>query len=45
MMVKSMSEALKVPHFGYSDEMEMSSTMEMKKEVHTAITYSHSLQL
>ena len=32
-MVKSMSEALKIPHFGYKDEFDMSELVELRKQL------------
>lgn len=32
-MVKSMSEALKIPHFGYKDEIDMSALVQLRKEL------------
>lgn len=32
-MVKSMSEALKIPHFGYKDEIDMTKLVELRKEL------------
>jgi len=35
-MTKSMSEALKIPHFGYSDEIDMSQLVELRKNLKDA---------
>ena len=32
-MIKSMSEALKIPHFGYKDEIDMTNLVELKKQL------------
>lgn len=32
-MAKSMSEALLIPHFGYYDEVDMSSLVQLRKEL------------
>ena len=32
-MVKSMSEALKIPHFGYKDEIDMTALVELRKDL------------
>ena len=32
-MVKSMSEALKIPHFGYKDEIDMSALVQQRKDL------------
>lgn len=32
-MVKSMNEALKIPHFGYKDEIDMSQLVELRKDM------------
>jgi 2-oxoisovalerate dehydrogenase E2 component (dihydrolipoyl transacylase) len=33
MMVSSMKESLKIPHFGYNDEIEMDALMELRKDL------------
>ena len=33
MMVSSMKESLKIPHFGYSDEIEMDALMELRTDL------------
>jgi len=35
-MTKSMSEALKIPHFGYKDEIDMSKLVELRKDLKDA---------
>jgi len=35
-MTKSMSEALKIPHFGYNDEVDMSQLVELRKNLKDA---------
>ena len=35
-MTKSMSEALKIPHFGYTDEIDMSKLVELRKDLKDA---------
>ena len=35
-MAKSMSEALKIPHFGYKDEIDMSKLVELRKDLKDA---------
>eukprot|EP00090_Calanus_glacialis_P027936 TRINITY_DN4452_c0_g1_i1.p1 TRINITY_DN4452_c0_g1~~TRINITY_DN4452_c0_g1_i1.p1 ORF type:complete len:518 (-),score=192.03 TRINITY_DN4452_c0_g1_i1:237-1736(-) len=35
-MTKSMSEALKIPHFGYNDEIDMSKLVELRKDLKDA---------
>ena len=35
-MTKSMSEALKIPHFGYKDEIDMSQLVELRKDLKAA---------
>lgn len=32
-MAKSMAEALKIPHFGYNDEIDMSKLVQLRKEL------------
>ena len=32
-MAKSMTEALKIPHFGYNDEIDMSNLVKLRKEL------------
>ena len=31
-MVKAMNEALKIPHFGYKDEIDMTKLVELRKQ-------------
>ena len=35
-MTKTMSEALKIPHFGYKDEIDMSQLVKLRKELKKA---------
>lgn len=35
-MTKSMNEALKIPHFGYNDEIDMSQLVELRKDLKAA---------
>ena len=32
-MVKTMNEALKIPHFGYNDEIDMTNLVELRKQL------------
>lgn len=32
-MAKSMTEALKIPHFGYNDEIDMSELVKLRKQL------------
>ena len=32
-MVKTMNEALKIPHFGYKDEIDMTNLVELRKQL------------
>ena len=43
-MVKSMSEALKIPHFGYKDEIDMSALVQLRKDLKN-VADSHGIKL
>ena len=44
-MMKSMSEALKIPHFGYKDEIDMSQLVELREELKVMVQKRSGIKL